>query len=97
MQRVKVVENLAFTDRYPESSVTAIEVTDERGSTFTAECAATEGFPHLPMTDQQVNEKFRRLTASALSPGLRQAALDVLWNLDSLEDVGLLFRLLARD
>ncbi|GAA1544950.1 MmgE/PrpD family protein [Nocardioides humi] len=97
MQRVEVVESPAYSDRYPESSVTAIEVVDEHGAAFVAECSATEGFPQIPMTAEQVSEKFDRLAAPALSPRLRQAALDVLWNVECLEDVGLLFGLLAAD
>lgn len=97
MKRVEVVENLAFSDRYPAESVTRIEVTDEHGRTLTAECAATEGFAQIPTTPEQVNRKFVELTAPVLSTGLQQAALDVLWNLEALEDIGVLFRLLATD
>jgi 2-methylcitrate dehydratase len=46
------------------------------------------------MSDQEIEDKFRRLTAGKLNRARMNKVIDVVWKLDRLKDVGTLMPLL---
>jgi 2-methylcitrate dehydratase len=58
-----------------------------------AEVAYHRGHYRNPMTDGEVEAKFRALCADALPPDQTNALLERLWHLDAATDIGELLRL----
>jgi len=66
--RVIVVEEPEFTRRYPAESCTRVEVTTREGRQLTAETSHPKGHHRNPLTDEEVEAKFRGLASVALGP-----------------------------
>jgi 2-methylcitrate dehydratase PrpD len=69
-----------------------IEVELENGTTITRFVEASLGNLRRPMTDQQLEEKFRDQAALALPAAQVEALVDLCWRIDDLDDVGELIR-----
>ena len=52
------------------------------------------GSPHNPLSDSELEEKFRGCAEGLLSPERMQQVIDLVWSLDEAEDVGKIFELL---
>jgi 2-methylcitrate dehydratase len=66
MKKLTVVEDPEFTRRYPRESCTRVEVTTADGRQLTAETRHPKGHHRNPLTDGEVEWKFRGLASSAL-------------------------------
>jgi 2-methylcitrate dehydratase PrpD len=65
-----------------------VELRDGRRVTWFVEQSL--GNIHRPLSDRQLDDKFRRTAARALSPGAADLVLDRCWRIGELEDVGAL-------
>ena len=63
------------------------------GTTYTERVLHATGTLDNPMTDAQLEEKFRALAGSVLPPTQVDQLLEMLWKLETLDDVGELVRL----
>ncbi len=54
-----------------------------------------KGHPKNPMSDEDVEKKFRILTKKQLSESQAERALDMLWTLEKMSDVAKLFSALV--
>jgi len=54
-----------------------------------------KGHPKNPMSDEDVEKKFRTLTKGQLSKNQAKRALETLWTLEKLSDVSKLFSMLV--
>ena len=66
MKKLTVVEEPDFTRRYPAESCTRIEVTTTDGRRVTLETTHPKGHSRNPLTDSEVEAKFRSLASGAL-------------------------------
>jgi len=66
IKKLTVVEEPEFTRRYPAESCTRVEVTTTDGRRVTAETSHPKGHNRNPLSDIEVEEKFRGLTVGAL-------------------------------
>ena len=67
-----------------------------RGKKFTAEISAPKGSPSNPMTDQELEEKFRNNASySMLRSEKVDKALNMIYDLDNVENVADLFKMLT--
>ena len=66
IKKLTVVEEPEFTRRYPAESCTRVEVTTTDGQRVTAETSHPKGHSRNPLTDTEVEEKFRGLAARVL-------------------------------
>src|SRR5437763_8974443 len=66
IKKLTVVEEPEFTRRYPAESCTRVEVTTTDGQRVTAETSHPKGHSRNPLTDTEVEEKFRGLAVGAL-------------------------------
>jgi len=66
IKKLEVVEEPEFTRRYPAESCTRIEVTTTDGRRVTTETSHPKGHNRNPLTDGEVEEKFRGLASGAL-------------------------------
>jgi len=82
MNRIRVAENPEFTRRFPGELVSQIDVTTRSGQRLAARAEFPKGHARNPMTDADVETKFRDLAIDALGATRANAALQTLWRLD---------------
>ena len=95
MRRLTVVEDPEFTRRYPAESCTRVEITTSGGRRLVAETSHPKGHFLNPLTDAEVEAKFRGLAERALSPGRCDETLAQIWALDNVPDLDALFESLV--
>ena len=93
LKKVKVRRNSEFSSGYPEVLSVGVEVVTKGGSRLAKQVDFPPGHARNPMSDDPVEEKFRRLAAPLLSKRQVEQALDLLWHLEDVDDVGVLLRL----
>jgi 2-methylcitrate dehydratase len=94
-KKMTVVEDPEFTRRYPAESCARIEVTTTDGRRVTAETSHPKGHYRNPLTDTEVEEKFRGLAAEALGTEGCNRALAEVWNLENSANLDKLFESLV--
>jgi 2-methylcitrate dehydratase len=87
MQKIEVRENEEYTRAFPESNCFRIEVLTKSGEKHAREIRHGKGHPKNPMTDQEIETKFRKLTEPLLGPAQATKALDRLWHLEEMRDL----------
>ncbi|MDP2689868.1 MAG: MmgE/PrpD family protein, partial [Deltaproteobacteria bacterium] len=87
VDRIRVVKDPELDRLYPEAMPNRVEVTLGSGRFLSRESVYPKGHPKNPLTDEEVEEKFRAL-GSWFLPGRRlERALGALWRLDEADDV----------
>lgn len=79
--------------RAPEAMLCNLEVVTGAGRRYSSEVAYHKGHYKNPLSDAEVEAKFRRLADSLLSPAQISRLLDRLWRLEGVKDVGEVIRL----
>jgi 2-methylcitrate dehydratase len=82
MSRIRVAESPEFTRRFPQELRSQIDVRTRSGQRFTERAEYPKGHARNPMTDADVESKFRDLAGDALGAERASAALRTLWRLD---------------
>jgi 2-methylcitrate dehydratase len=95
IKKLKVVEEPEFTRRYPAESCTRIEVTTTDGRRVLAETSHPKGHYRNPLTDGEVEAKFRNLTSGALSAEGCDRVLAEVWDLENATTFDRLFESLV--
>ena len=95
VSRVEVRADPALNARYPESIPNRITVTTRDGRQLTEEVEYPKGHAGNPMTDAEVEVKFRGLAEGTMDPAGRDEVLRQVWALEELEDAGALMSLLS--
>ena len=88
MNRIRVAENAEFTRRFPQELVSEISVVTRSGPRLTERAEYPKGHARNPMTDADVEAKFRDLSADVLGPAQVNAALHALWRLEEADRIG---------
>lgn len=92
IQQVRVVSDPALSAAYPGAIANVVEVkTAEK--VYTERVDHPKGHPKNPMTDAEVEEKFRRLAAPLIPEREIEKILDQLWNLEKVKSVAALLAL----
>lgn len=91
IQRVKVIRDKGLTNQYPEAMPNLIKITMRDGRKFSNKVKYPKGHPKKPMTDGEVEEKFRILVKGSMSGEDIDNLFDVLWGLENLKNVNKLF------
>ena len=97
MGKVHVGENAAFTARYPAEQPCRMEVVTRSGERFYAETSHPKGHPVNPLTDAELEDKFHGLASGVLAKEQRDRALDALWSLERVEEIGPLLSMFRCD
>jgi 2-methylcitrate dehydratase len=95
IKKLAVVEEPVFTHRYPAESCTRIEVTTMDGRRMTAETSHPKGHYRNPLTDGEVEAKFRGLASGALGAQSCDRVLAEVWNLENAATLDRLFESLV--
>ncbi|HEU5201514.1 MAG TPA: MmgE/PrpD family protein [Nitrospira sp.] len=94
MQKLRVVPQPEFVGRYPQAMPTRITVRTKTGNTYIQQVDYPLGHPKNPVSDQEVEDKFRLLAIGKLDRKRVNKVIDVVWKLDQLKDVSALMPLL---
>jgi 2-methylcitrate dehydratase len=97
IETLTVVEEPEFTRRYPADACTRIEVTTTDGRRLTAETSHPKGHAGNPLTDDEVERKFRGLAARALGQEGCERVLAQAWSLESAATLDALLESLVVD
>jgi 2-methylcitrate dehydratase len=87
LKKVKVVEDKALSAMYPEAVANRVTLTLSSGKVVSKQVNYHKGHPKNPMSDQEVEEKFRRLTRRYFSKSQSNRALKTLWSMESAREV----------
>jgi 2-methylcitrate dehydratase len=95
IKKLRIVEEPEFTQRYPSESCSRLEVTTRDGRRLTAETSYPKGHRRNPLTDGEVEAKFRGLAAPALGAAGCDRVLAAVWGLETAPTLDGLFESLA--
>lgn len=93
MQRITVREDPALTREHAgeiPNWPSSVDVMLKGGQRLERRVRWPKGHPRNPLSDVELEAKFRRLAQGALPPVDVQRLLDTLWSLDGLDDIGAL-------
>lgn len=79
--------------RFPDAMLCNLDLRMNDGQTYSAEVAHFRGHHLNPMTDAEVDAKFRGLCEDLLTPDQTEELLSRLWRLEEEDDIGALLRL----
>jgi len=94
MQKIRVVEQPELRDWYPQAMPTRVTVRTAAGKEYVRQVDFPLGHPRNPMSDREVEEKFRSLAQGKLDRIRAGKVIDLVWKLDALKNVGDLMPLL---
>jgi len=80
-----------FTRRYPDEINCRIEVITASGEQLAAQTVYPKGHPRNPMSDAEIDAKFRSLSAELLTAQQCDRALNLLWSLEDQPNLAELF------
>jgi 2-methylcitrate dehydratase len=92
--RIQVHRDATLTARYPAGIPNRLRIRLRGGRELVDECEFPRGHARNPMSDAEVEAKFRRLAARHCEPGRQREILDTVWRLESLQSMRRLMNLL---
>lgn len=95
MERIDLVSDARLTALFPETFAAAIKVTMASGETFESVCEYPLGHSKNPLSDGEVEAKFKRLAGGRFGDSEIARAIDGIWRLDQCEDLGAFMALFA--
>jgi len=81
------VEDKELSRMYPEAVANRITLTLSSGKTIVKQVNYHKGHPKNPMSDKDVEDKFRRLTAKQYSRTQADKVLKIIWSLDKIKNL----------
>ncbi|MBI2987673.1 MAG: MmgE/PrpD family protein [Deltaproteobacteria bacterium] len=97
--RVRELVDKIFVEPDPKldefSSPGIVEITTKKGEKYRCEVLRPKGHPMNPMTDADVEEKFRSLTGKFMGEKQMSEVVTTIYNLEKLDDIGKLVKLLV--
>jgi 2-methylcitrate dehydratase len=91
--RVHVEVSEEANRRAPEAMLCDLVVTTTDGTNYSSQVAYHRGHFKNPLSDREVEEKFRSLAQGLLGETQTELLLDRLWRLEEIEDIGEIIRL----
>lgn len=93
LKNISVHRDPMFSTHYPNMLSVSVDVGTINGNRLSKQVDFPIGHSENPMTDRQVEEKFRMMVGDMLSNSRVDQVLDVLWHLEEVDDIGPLLRL----
>lgn len=95
LKRLKTMMTIEVTEEmnagYPDGNPNRITLTLQNGEKISKLVRHPAGHSGNPMSDGQLVEKYKRLTAAFISEEQQNASLEALWNLENITDYGKLY------
>jgi 2-methylcitrate dehydratase len=93
--KMTIDEDKDFTQRFPQEGNCRTEVTTISGQRLVAHTAYPKGHQRHPLSDAELEAKFRRLAEAVLTEQQRSTALELLWAVERLPNLQALFDILV--
>jgi 2-methylcitrate dehydratase len=93
--KMSIDEDNDFTQRFPQEGNCRMEVTTVSGQHLVAHTAYPKGHRHNPLSDADVEAKFRRFAGEILTEQQCTTALALLWSVERLPTLQALFDVLV--
>ena len=87
INKMQIEENPEFTERYPAEYNCRIEVIKRNSQTEVATTSYPRGHGKNPLTDADVDAKFKRLACPTITEQQCEQALELIWSLENLPDL----------
>jgi len=81
LERMEAVVEADIQARFPAEALAQVEVRKKDGSVLRSALMPAQGDAHVPLSDEQLMSKFRRLTAPRIGDK-NEILLDAVWNCD---------------
>lgn len=94
--KVRVVKDDELDKLYPEAMPNRVEVRLDTGEILSREVIYPKGHPKNPLTDLEIEDKFRTLGGWYFAGGELDPALEALWRTEEMKDAGEILRLFRR-
>ena len=94
MKKIRVVRDDDFVDRYPAAMPTRITIRTREGKGYTKQKDLPLGHPGNPMSDRDLEAKFRSLVGRRLGHTRTERLIRNVWQLDRLNNIGTLMPLM---
>lgn len=95
--RITVHRDPDMNRGYPDGTPSRVRVTLRDGQTLSREVKYPRGHAGNPMTDEEVREKFVRMTSLGLAVPARARLQEAIWGFEELENIAGLFELMASE
>ena len=96
IKKIKVQSDPNLTKLYPRGIPAILEIIDNAGKMHRKRVEFPRGHHRNPMTDKEVEEKFRALTINTITKDRANEFLRKSWNLESITDISDLLATLVR-
>jgi 2-methylcitrate dehydratase PrpD len=96
MKRVTLESDPGFNQKYPGTLAAELEIKTKDGKRYQGESIYPKGHPQNPMTDEEIQEKFRRLALNTLDRAQTERIIETVYRLDKLKSVGELVAVLTK-
>ncbi|MBI4190412.1 MAG: MmgE/PrpD family protein [Betaproteobacteria bacterium] len=97
MQKIEVRTTEECNMQWPEAYPFRITVTTRSGQQYVREIRYAKGHPKNPMSDQEIEAKFRRLAEPVMGQTRANNALSQLWHLEDMKNVQEILALFVLD
>ncbi len=95
MDKIEVQLDPECEAAWPDATLNIVTVKMMDGRTHTVETPHYLGHFRRPMSDEAIEDKFRRLTQSLLATKQQEEAIEIIWDLENIEDLSKVFRALV--
>ncbi len=96
IKKVSVVKDPELDRLYPEAVPNRVEVRLSSGKILSSEVIYPRGHPKNPMTEKEIEDKFKYLSGWYLGDGLAEKVLSALWDMDRAGSMGEVMALFIR-
>ena len=87
MKKIKIVEDLKYTDDYPKSFGNRLEINTHEGKKIIKEVLHPFGHPKNPMRDEDVFNKWRKLAEQHLGKDNIEKQIEKVMHLDHQQEL----------
>ena len=91
INKTTIQEDMEFTQKYPGEYNCRIEISGSSGQILSAHTAFPKGNRFNPLSDSEVEAKFRNLASQELAESSCDRALELAWSLDKISNLDDLF------
>ena len=97
LKKVEVVADPEIEKVFPALQRVIVNITTTDGHTFSEQLDYPKGDPRNPLSDAEIEEKFRALADGVLSSKAQGKLIDAIWNLEKCTSVTKLMALMKAD
>ena len=85
--KMEIVFSDKLEDEFPERCLCEVEIITDGNQRFRSGIMTAKGDPDIPLSDKELEMKFRQLAGSAQDARKVQHLIEMVWHLEELEDV----------